>query len=53
LEEALKLNQPLTTVDFLKDDLRRFWEQTGRRFATTLLDGWIRRVESSGIEILQ
>jgi transposase len=53
LKEALKLNEPLATAYYLKDDLRRFWEQPGKRFATTFLDGWIRRAEASGIKILQ
>jgi transposase len=53
LEEALALNQPLATAYYLKEDLRRFWEQPGKRFATTFLDGWIRRAEASGIKILQ
>jgi transposase len=41
------------TAYYLKEDLRRFWEQPGKRFATTFLDGWIRRAEASGIKILQ
>ena len=53
LEEALALNQPLATAYYMKDDLRRFWEQPGKRFATTFLDGWIRRAEASGIKMLQ
>jgi transposase len=53
LEEALALNKPLATAYYLKDDLRRFWEQPGKRFATTFLDGWVRRAESSGIKVLQ
>ena len=53
LKEALKLNEPLAVAYYLKDDLRRFWEQPGKRFATTFLDGWIRRAEASGIKILQ
>jgi transposase len=53
LKEALKLNEPLATAYYLKEDLRRFWEQPGKRFATTFLDGWIRRAETSGIKILQ
>ena len=53
LEEALKLNAPLATAYYLKEDLRRFWEQPGKRFATTFLDGWIRRAEASGIKIVQ
>ncbi len=53
LEEALALNQPLATAYYMKEDLRRFWEQPGKRFATTFLDGWIRRAEASGIKMLQ
>jgi transposase len=53
LEEALALNKPLAMAYYMKDDLRRFWEQPGKRFATTFLDGWIRRAEASGIKILQ
>src|SRR5262245_8458302 len=53
LEEALKLNQPLAVASYLKEDLRRFWEQPGKHFATTFLDGWIRRAAASGIKILQ
>ena len=43
LKEALALNKPLATAYYLKDDLRRFWNQPGKAFATTFLDGWIRR----------
>ncbi len=53
LKEALKLNESLATAYYLKEDLRRFWEQPGKQFATTFLDGWIRRAEASGIKILQ
>lgn len=53
LKEALKLNEPLATAYYMKEDLRRFWEQPGKRFATTFLDGWIRRAEASGIKVLQ
>ncbi len=53
LQEALKLNEPLAVAYYMKEDLRRFWEQPGKQFATTFLDGWIRRAEASGIKILQ
>ncbi len=43
----------MATAYYLKGDLRRFWEQPGKHFATTLLDGWIRRAEASGVKILQ
>jgi transposase len=53
LEEALALNKPLATASSLKEDLRRFWEQPGKRFATAFLDAWVRRAEVSGIKMLQ
>jgi transposase len=53
LEEALALNKPLATAYYLKEDLRRFWEQPGKRFATAFLDGWIRRAEASGVKMLK
>src|SRR5512135_2008533 len=53
LEEALALNQSLATAYYLKEDLRQFWEQPGKRFGTLFLDGWIKRAEASGIKMLQ
>jgi transposase len=53
LEEALSLNKPLATAYYMKEDLRRFWQQPGKQFATNFLDGWIRRAEASGIKALQ
>jgi transposase len=53
LEEALALNQPLATAYYLKDDLRRFWEQPGKRFATAFLNDWLKRAEASGVKMLQ
>ena len=53
LKEALALNQSLATAYYLKEDLRQFWEQPGKTFGTLFLDGWIKRAEASGINILQ
>jgi transposase len=53
LEEALALNRPLATAYYLKEDLRRFWEQPGKRFATAFLNDWLRRAEASGVKMLQ
>src|SRR3954465_4015368 len=53
LEEALALNKSLATAYYLKEDLRRFWEQPGQRFATAFLNDWIKRAVASGIKILQ
>ena len=53
LEEALALNQSLAAAYYLKEDLRQFWEQPGKKFGTLFLDGWIKRAEASGIKMLQ
>ncbi|MDQ3604326.1 MAG: ISL3 family transposase [Actinomycetota bacterium] len=53
LEEALALNKSLATAYYLKEDLRQFWEQPGKKFGTSFLDGWIKRAEASGIKMLQ
>jgi transposase len=53
LEEALKLNKPLATAYYLKEDLRQFWEQPGKRLATAFLNDWLRRAEVSGVGMLQ
>jgi transposase len=52
LEQALRLNQPLATAYYLKEDLRQFWEQPGRRTAERFLDGWIARAQASGVAML-
>jgi transposase len=53
LEEALALNKPLATAYYLKEDLRRFWEQPGKRFATAFLNDWLKKAEASGVKMLQ
>jgi transposase len=52
LEEALKLNKPLATAYYLKEDLRQFWDQPGKTFAGAFLRDWVRRAESSGVRML-
>jgi transposase len=52
LEEALRLNQPLATAYYLKEDLRQVWQQYDKPGARRVLDDWIRRAEVSGIALL-
>lgn len=52
LEEALRLNQPLATAYYLKEELAEFWEQDDGDEAEAFLLDWIRRAESSGIGML-
>lgn len=52
LHEALTLNQPLATAYYMREDLRRVWEQSDKLAAQRVLDDWIRRAECSGIRRL-
>jgi transposase len=53
LEEALRMNQPLATAYYLKEDLRQIWMQADKGAAALVLDDWIRRAEASCIKVLQ
>ncbi len=53
LEEALRMNQPLATVYYLKEDLRQIWGQPDKATAARVLEDWIRRAEASCIKVLQ
>jgi transposase len=53
LEEALRMNQPLATVYYLKEDLRQIWMQPDKETARAVLEDWIRRAEASCIKLLQ
>ena len=53
LQEALQLNQPLATAYYMKDDLRRVWQQEDKEAAAFLLDDWIKRAAVSGIQMLK
>lgn len=53
LERALSLNKPLATAYYLKEDLRRFWQQSSRTEALWFLMDWCARARASGIRFLQ
>jgi transposase len=53
LEEALRMNQPLATVYYMKEDLRQIWMQPDKETARLVLEDWIRRAEASCIKLLQ
>jgi transposase len=53
LQEALKLNTPLTLAYYLKEDLRQIWQQANKATAQRVLRDWIRRAKASGISMLQ
>jgi len=52
LEEALRLNEPLATAYYLKEELSEFWEQDDEEEATAFLLDWLARAEASGIKVL-
>jgi transposase len=52
LEEALRLNKPLATAYYLKEDLRQFWDWPSKPIARWFLDDWIARATASGIQML-
>ena len=53
LEEALKINKPLATAYYMKEDLRQIWSQDNKEKANIFLQDWISRAKSSGIRMLQ
>jgi transposase len=53
LREALKLNAPLATAYYLKEDLRQLWKQRNKKSGEAFLNGWVRRAEASGVTMLQ
>lgn len=52
LDEALRLNEPLATAYYLKEELAEFWEQDDEAEATAFLLDWLARAEASGMPIL-
>lgn len=52
LEEALKLNKPLSTAYYLKEELRMLWSFHDIDDMTNFLDDWCRRATESGITLL-
>jgi transposase len=52
LDEALRLNRPLSTAYYLKEDLRQFWSQGNKSNAKKFLYHWIAKAESTKIPML-
>lgn len=53
LEEALRINQPLATAYYMKEEFRHFWEQDNLVEAARFLDDWCRRAEASTLSVLK
>jgi transposase len=52
LMDALRLNQPLATAYYLKEDLRQIWIQPNKRTARRVLRDWLKRARASDIRML-
>ena len=53
LEEALRINKPLATAYYLKEDLRQLWSQENKEKAQVYLDHWLTKAQTSGITMLR
>jgi transposase len=52
LEEALKLNQPLSCAYYLKEYLRQIWLQPNKEEAEKVINDWIKNAQASNIKML-
>ncbi len=52
LREALKLNEPLATTYYMREDLRQLWSQDDKSKAEIFLQDWIARARCSGVRML-
>jgi len=53
LQDALRINQPLATAYYMKEDLRQLWQQFTKPQAARFLKEWIARAEASGVKMLK
>jgi transposase len=53
LEQALRLNEPLAIVYYLKEDLRQIWFQGSKWMARVVLRDWLARARASKIRMLE
>lgn len=50
LKKALSVNAELSTSYYLKEDLRRVWNQADKESAKTILHNWIMEAKGSGVK---
>jgi transposase len=53
LERALRLNEPLAIVYYMKEDLRQLWLQPHKFAARLFLEDWLAMARASGIRMLE
>lgn len=52
LQEALKMNAPLSAAYYMKEDLRQIWSQSKKTTARKVLFDWVKRARGSGVRML-
>ena len=52
LAKALEANRPLMTAYYLKEELRRIWEQKDRDAGEEIFEKWLLMAESSEVKML-
>ena len=53
LDDALKLNEPLATAYYMKEELRTIWHQPDKASAKKALDEWIKKAAASNVNMLK
>ena len=53
LDEALKINEPLATAYYMKEELRNIWHQPDKTSAQKALDEWIKKAATSNVNMLK
>ncbi|WP_419609435.1 transposase, partial [Thiolapillus sp.] len=53
LNEALKLNEPLATAYYMKEELRQIWRQSDKASAEKALAEWIAKAAVSNVGMLK
>jgi len=53
LEKALEINQPLSTVYYMKEELRQIWAQKDKKTGEKLINNWINLANLSDIPMLK
>ncbi|GHV37306.1 hypothetical protein FACS1894187_13700 [Synergistales bacterium] len=49
----MSANKPLMSAYYLKEELRRIWEQPDRASAEKVFDNWITTAKASEVEMLK
>lgn len=53
LDAALKLNEPLATTYYMKEELRNIWHQHDKASTQKALDEWVKKAAASNVNMLK